>query len=244
VGRARHEETSRGVPERAIVVLAWGLSALAWTVSATAQAPPGKKDEGAWVALLLLPVMVLVSATLQMAVMSAFPRFARRCATAVARYRWQTPLAGLAALLAVALLAAVTKQLAGGSDQAGLPVVGIGALVGTMGGVGVSLVAGRWAVRRVRPDAVAHPLLEILAGVSLLGWAMILLPCVGQVLWLLAACASQGAFWMALLLRHRLDETPRAGGAPAPKPPEPAPVSPTDAEPAREPERPPESGLF
>jgi len=210
------------------------LVALAWTASAVAQGPAAKKkDEGAWAAFLLMPVAILVCATLQMAVMAAFPRFARRCAAAVSRYRWQTPLAGLAALLATALLAALANQAAGGNQQAGFVVLAPSVLVSTIGGVGVALIAGRWALARIQADAPAHPLLAVLAGASLLGWTMILVPCVGQVLWLLVACASMGAFVLAVLLGRRLDEARSWSDAPSPQPspPSEAETPPTPAEP-------------
>jgi len=221
--------TRRGGPLLLALLLAFAIAA-----GALAQGPGGKKkDGGAAVALLVAPLLVLVSATLQVAVMGVFPRFGRRCAAAVRRYRWQTPLAGLAGFLGTLLLAAVANWAAGGNQQAGIPVVSLASLIATIGGVGPALVAGRWAAQRAQPDQTAHPLLEVLAGTSALGWGMILVPCVGQLLWLVTACASLGAFILAVLLGHRLDEV-RAKPAPpvavSPPPPPEAP-GPRPAEP-------------
>jgi len=190
--------------------------AVTWAAVAVAQdAGPKKKDEGA-VVLLLLPLAIFFTASLQIALLGVFPRFARRCATAVNRYRWQTPLAGLAAFLGVAVLAALANAASGGNERAGIPFVMLGTLVAMLGGVGVSSLAGRWALERMSPGTAAHPILEVLAGSSLIGWAALLVPCAGQVLWVLASCAAMGAFFIALFGGRRLDEAPAKRAVPTP----------------------------
>jgi hypothetical protein len=199
--------------------------------SAAAQGAGKKKDQGAFV-LLLLPLLVPIVASLQMAVMGVFPAFARRCAAAVTRYRWQTPLIGLVALLAFGLLAAMANALAGGNQRAGLPVVFAAILVATVGGVGLSLPAGRWALKRIGSDAASHPIVEILAGSSVLGWGMFLVPCVGQLAGIAASLASMGAFFFALVGGRGLDEaSARTRAAPAvPSPPAPEAATTVQAE--------------
>ncbi|MBM3473511.1 MAG: hypothetical protein FJX75_09600 [Armatimonadetes bacterium] len=241
--KLRPEDVRRAVLRRWAMVLAAILLAVTWCAVALAQGPgPKKKEEGA-VLLLLLPLAIFVCASLQMAVMGVFPRFARRCATAVDRYRWQTPLVGLAAFLAVALLAAMANAAAGGNQQAGFPFVMLGTLVATMGGVGVSLLAGRWALKRIGSEAPAHPIVEVLAGSSLLGWVMILVPCAGQVLWVVASWAAMGAFFFALLGGRRLDEAPLRRAVVPPAAP-PSPAVPTPPEPEPEPESTDDSQMF
>ena len=206
------------------------LLAVTWSVMAVAQgAGPKKKDEGAAV-LLLLPLAIFFIASLQIALLGVLPHFARRCAAAVNRYRWQTPLAGLAAFLAVGVLAALANAASGGNERAGIPFVLLGSLVAMMGGVGVSLLAGRWALERMASGTAAHPILEVLAGSSLIGWAALLVPCAGQVLWVVASCAAMGAFFVALFGGRRLDEAPARRAVPAPVAP--APAAPAPAAPA------------
>jgi hypothetical protein len=223
------------------------LIALAWAASACEEPAPGKKqDQEAWLALLLPPLVAIVAGGLQIAVMAAFPRFARRCAAAVSRYRWQTPLAGLAGFMGTILLASVANAVAGGNQKAGVPVIVAAVLIAAVGGVGVSLVAGRWAAKRIDPDRAAHPLLEIVAGSALLGWAGLLVPCAGQLLVALASWASLGAFILAVLLGRRLDEARSWSDAvPAASQPVPAaPPEPPAPVPPPEPESVPESRLF
>lgn len=189
---------------------------------------PGEPDKGGQggaaqaLILLLVPLGTLISGTLQVAVLAAFPRFARRCEAAVQRYKWQTPLVGMAGGLAVFLVAALASAV--NEQLAGFPIAG-GWLLGMVGGVGVSLVAGKWAVERIGGKAPAHPVVQVLAGSFLLGWAMVLLPCVGQILFLVVSWASMGALLMALVMGRKLDVVKRAAISPPP------PVSPDPAVP-------------
>jgi hypothetical protein len=202
----------------------------ACAVSAAAQDAGKKKGEGA-VALLLLPLAIPIVASLQMAVMGVFPTFTRRCAAAVTRYRWQTPLIGLVALLAFGLLAALANAAARGNERAGLPVVFTAILVAAIGGIGVSLPTGRWALQRIGSGAPSHPIVEILAGSSVVGWGVSVLPCVGQLAGIVLSLASMGAFFFALIGGRRLDEAPaRTRTPPAPpSPPTPEPAAAADA---------------
>jgi hypothetical protein len=145
----------------------------------------------------------------------------------------------------VGLLAALANAAAGGNQQAGFLFVLLGSLVATMGGVGVSLLAGKWALKRIGSEGAAHPIVEVLAGSSLLGWAALLVPCAGQVLWIVASWAAMGAFFFALLGGRRLDEAPlRRAVPPAAAPPSPTPAIPTTPEPKPEPKGTDDSQMF
>ena len=199
----------------------------------------GKKKEEAGFVVLLLPLGVLVLMSLQVATMAAFPRFAQRCGAAVRRYRWQTGVSGLAAFLGVFLLAAVVGSAAEGA--AGIPL-GLGLLCAAIGGVGVTLEAGRWATARMGDREPPHPLVQVIAGSSLIGWAALLVPCAGQVAWLIASCMAMGGFIYALVRGNALDEAPPREPralAPPPGPPVAAPQPEPPDEVTQAPVRPP-----
>lgn len=199
--------------------------AVLWAVPASAQGAK-KREEGA-IALLLLPLGIVTAATLQIAFMSVFPSFARRCHSAVKRYCWQTLLVGLAGTLALALSAALANQLASGKELVPLIILAAAGLIAGIGGTGVSLEAGEWALERMRAQEAGHPFVAIMAGSSVLGWPMILVPCLGQLLWLIVWCTALGAFIFAVLLGSRLDEAPSSESAPPP----PRPAKPATPEP-------------
>jgi hypothetical protein len=189
---------------------------------ALAQGADKKNEQGAFL-MLLVPLGIFTAASFQIATLAVAPRFARRCAAAVRRYTWRAGLLGLAGLLAVFALAAVLGSV-GAGGTGGLLFAVVGGLAGTAGGVGVSLQAGEWALRRIGGDA--HPLLVLLAGSCVLGWAVVLLPVVGQLLWIVVACLAMGAFWLALILGRSLDEAPaRPTPAPTTVSPEALPVA-------------------
>lgn len=179
------------------------LAALALASPAWSQ--DGKKKEEAGFLVVLLPLGLLALMSLQVATIAAFPRFSRRCAAAVRRYRWQTGLIGLVAFLAVILLSAIVGSAA--NAAAGIPL-GLGALCAAIGGVGVSLEVGRWAMTRTGQGEAPHPIIQIIAGSSLVGWGALLIPCAGQIGWLIVSCMAMGGFVYALVRGETLDEAP------------------------------------
>jgi len=171
----------------------------------------------------LLPLTLVVATGLQVALMGFFPRFSRRCAAAVRMYRWQAPLVGFVGWLLTAAAAGAANKAAGGSEQAGIPVVSVAMLAASLGGVGLSLLAGRWAMKRVASDVPAHPIVEVFAGGQLLGWGMVVVPIVGQLAWVLLTWISLGAFVLAVVMGRRLDEARTWRDAPLAAPPAAAP---------------------
>ncbi|MGQ9731363.1 MAG: hypothetical protein ACUVX8_08815 [Candidatus Zipacnadales bacterium] len=166
----------------------------------------GPNKTGALV-LLLLPVTTLLATSLHITVLALFPRFGRRCATAVGRYGWQTILIGLASALGAALVAALLNAVVHNPQVGAIPL-GLVGLLGAVGGSGVSMQVGRWVLKRLEEEAPTHPVLEVLVGGCVLGWTLILIPCVGQVAWLGVGGASLGAFVLAVVAGRRLDEVP------------------------------------
>jgi len=196
------------------LTVALGLAVLA----APVWAQEGKKGEGAWLVVLLAPVGLAALASLQVAALLVFPGFSRRCATAVRRYRWQTTLVGLAGFLVVLLLCAVVAAVTKRQQLAGIPFV-LACFLAMLGGVGVSLEAGRWGLKRLDASTEAHPVVEVLAGACLVWWASVIVPVVGWVFWAGASCAALGALIVALVRGKDLDEVsrpaPRAQAGPA-----------------------------
>ena len=206
---------------------------VACTAVAIAQRGGGEKDDGAGLVVMwLLPATLILATGLQVALMGVFPRFSRRCAAAVRMYRWQAPLLGGVGWILAAAVAGVATKAAGGDQRAGIPVVCGAFVVASLGGVGISLLAGRWALKRVTSDVPAHPIVEVFAGGNLLGWGMLLVPFAGQLAWVLVTWMSLGAFVLAIVRGRSLDEarswrdaTPTAQPVAAP-PPEPSPPPP------------------
>jgi hypothetical protein len=191
-------------------------------VCASAQAQGAKKDEQAGLALLILPLWLVVVASLQTAALLVVPRFSRRCATAVRRYRWQTGLAGLATFLGVLLVCALLSAATKNQQVGGVPFV-IASLLATIGGVGVSTEVGRWALRRLQTNVEAHPVTEVLSGACLVFWGCLIVPIIGWAAWIVASWLSMGAFVMALVRGAGLDESAVARPTTAPSAPGPQP---------------------
>ncbi len=201
-----------------------GAAALA-LAAAPAWAEGGKQQQQGAFVLLLAPLGLAAIAGLQIAALLVFPRFSRRCAVAVRRYRWQTILAGLASFLAVFVLCiavgAVTKN-----KQLGWPPLLIGLFLAALGGTGVSLQVGKWGLVRLGSAMPAHPVVEVLAGVCLVGWGLVV-PVLGLVLGLGAVCAALGAFVLTVIRGSNLDEALMANAPPpAVLAPPPGPVPP------------------
>lgn len=193
-------------PGLAVPLVLVALAAPVW-------AQGGKKGEGAWLGLLLAPVALVAIASLQVAALMVFPAFSRRCGTAVRRYWWQTTLVGLAGFLVVLLLCAIVGAVTKSQQLGGIPFV-LACFLAMLGGVGVSLEAGRWGLKRLDAGGEAHPVVEVLAGASLVWWASVIVPVVGWVFWAGASCAALGALIAALVRGKGLDEVSR----PAPRP--------------------------
>ncbi len=181
-----------------------------------AWAQGAKKNEQAAFLLALVPFGFLALLSLQVAIIAAFPRFTRRCGAAVRRYRWQTGLSGLAASLGIFLLAAVVGSAAEGA--AAIPLA-LGLLAAAAGSVGLSLEVGRWAVARIGSEVPLHPTAQLLIGSSVLGWGGLLVPCLGQLAWIVAFCMAVGGSIYALARGNALDEAPpRQADRPVPPP--------------------------
>lgn len=211
--RQRQETRDGSILSRCLLTGLWIVGAVTCGTLANAEGPR-KREEGV-IALLLLPLGIVITATLQIAAMALFPRFARRCHSAIRHYRWQTPLLGFAGLLGVMMLAVIANQLAGGNELAGLLVLLSATVMAGVGGVGVSLQAGKWALNRINAAHQDHPVIAILVGASVLGWFMVVVPCLGQLLYLLVASAALGAFLFSLIAGRRLDEAPTDGFPPS-----------------------------
>jgi hypothetical protein len=191
--------------------------------AAPARAEAGKQEQGAFV-LLLAPLGLVAIASLQAAALLVFPRFSRRCAVAVRRYRRQTILAGFTSFLAVFLLCMAVGGVTKNKQLGGLPLL-IGSFLAALGGTGVSLQVGKWGLARLGSAIPAHPVVEVLSGVCLVGWGLVV-PVVGLVLGLGAACAALGAFVVTAIRGGNLDESLMADAMPPAVPPPPGPVPP------------------
>jgi len=182
-----------------------------------------KADGGPW-ALLILAFTWPAGQLLQLLAAWVCPRFSRRCGNAAGRHWCLSPTVGFFGLLAMLVVSGLIAQV--GGPAAAVPLVITWILV-MIGGVGVSLVTGRWAMARIGSEAEAHPVIEVACGSSAISWATILIPCVGQVLWLYVISASFGAFILAVVRGKNLDEVRRRTALA----PEPTPVAPPTLEP-------------
>ncbi len=182
-----------------------------------------KDDGGAW-AVFVLALVWPAGQLLQLLAVGACPRFSRRCANAADRHWCLTPIVGFFGLLAVFIIGALVGQV--GGTAAAVPLVITWILV-MIGAAGVSRLAGRWAMDRIGSVTEAHPAVEVVFGSTAICWGTILIPCVGQMLWLYVIFASFGAFIMAVIRGKHLDEVRRRPAAT----PEPTPVAPPTLEP-------------
>lgn len=190
----------------------------------------GKKgEEGAAVALLLLPLGLIVLTSLQVALLAAIPRFCARCGTAVRRYRWQTGLIGLGVGLGLLVLAALMAQIA--QPLAAVPLV-FGGLVGALGGAGVALEVGKWATARIDADSTPHPVVQLLVGGSLFGWGALLVPVAGPIAAIAAFFMAIGGVVYAVFRREALDEAPARKPLPTEPPATMAPLVPAHPAPS------------
>jgi hypothetical protein len=150
---------------------------------------PGKGDNKGAFLLLLVPV---VAVPLQLLLAALFPGGVKRLSLAM-RGRVESTIAWGAAVLALgAVVTIVPANLGGQPGQVLAGLVGGVVTLGAMaGGAGISLLAGRWSLRR-DSDAAAPTYLAVLIGSTLLGAAM-WLPIAGQLLGLALAVLSLGS---------------------------------------------------
>jgi hypothetical protein len=198
--------SSRTINRRPAAGALWLLASFTALVATTpVWAQRGDKNENGAVALLLLPLVVVAVTSLHVALMTGFPRLSARCGIAVRRYRWQTALTGLGALLVLLIVAGLVSGIA--QPLSGIPLT-VGLVAALLGSTGVSLEAGKWAVARIDANNTPHPVVQIITGSSLLGWSALLVPVAGQVALLVAFFMSIGGFAYALFFGQRLDEAP------------------------------------
>jgi hypothetical protein len=109
-----------------------------------------------------------------------------------------------------------------------------GGLVGCVGGAGVALEVGKWAIARIDAERTPHPVVQLLVGGSLLGWGILLVPVAGQLAGLAAFFMAIGGVAYALFCGKALDEAPPrkpVGAVPGPPPATPVAAQPAPSTP-------------
>ncbi len=197
---------------------------LGWALAVAALCGPAAwaadaKRHGAAAALFGAAVTFLVvGASLQVAAAVLAPRFCERAAQATRAHKLPAIAIGVGCGLAIMVVTVILSQAGGGVGKAlaGLVLV-TAAICAVPGMAGISRVVGDWATRTryAGAETEAHPLVAVLVGAFVCGWASML---TGGALLIALLAFGLGAMLYAAARGTSLDVAQRRGSLKPPAP--------------------------